>query len=55
MMAFDEGFVNIPSMPMTQILNSLGWDSVDLLKIDIEGAEDELLSVDNQWLKGLVF
>ena len=48
-----EAVVNIPTLSMTQILASVGWDSVDLLKIDIEGAEDELLSVDNQWLKGV--
>ena len=49
----DEGVLKVPSLTMTQILASVGWDSVDLLKIDIEGAEDELLSVDNQWLKGV--
>jgi FkbM family methyltransferase len=46
----DEGSVKVPSLTIAQILASVGWDSVDLLKIDIEGAEDELLSVDNQWL-----
>ena len=39
-------------LSMGQILNLLAG-TVDLLKIDIEGAEDELLSVDNQWLKGI--
>ena len=45
-----EAVVNVPTLSMNQILDSVAWTYVDLLKIDIEGAEDELLSVDNQWL-----
>tara|TARA_B100002051_G_C16647159_1_gene591869 strand:- start:131 stop:958 length:828 start_codon:yes stop_codon:yes gene_type:complete len=46
-----QAVVQVPTLSMDQLLSSAGWDSVDLLKIDIEGAEDELLSVDNQWLE----
>ena len=46
-----EAVVKVPTLSMDQLLGSVGWDSVDLLKIDIEGAEDELLSVDNDWLE----
>ena len=33
------------------VLSEVGWDHVDLLKIDIEGSEDELLSKNNSWLE----
>ena len=46
----DEGVIKVPSLAMPQIFASVGWDYVELLKIDIEGAEDELLSIENQWL-----
>jgi FkbM family methyltransferase len=32
------------------LLNGAGWGSVDLVKIDIEGAEDCLLAENNGWL-----
>jgi FkbM family methyltransferase len=41
--------VTVRTMP--DILAELQWDRVDLLKIDIEGSEDDLLSKDNGWLK----
>jgi FkbM family methyltransferase len=40
--------VTVQTLP--QLLSDLGWEDLDLLKIDIEGTEDELLSQDNQWL-----
>jgi len=33
-----------------EILSLSNWHEIDLLKIDIEGAEDELLSTNNEWL-----
>lgn len=40
--------VNVYTIP--SILSKLGWTQIDLLKIDIEGAEEELLSHNNDWL-----
>ena len=33
-----------------EILATLGWDNVDILKIDIEGYEKTLFRADNEWL-----
>ena len=41
--------VTVQTMP--DLLTALGWDHLDLLKIDIEGTEDELLSQNNDWLQ----
>jgi hypothetical protein len=35
---------------MPQILQRLGWRAVDLLKVDIEGAEESLFSESPHWL-----
>lgn len=43
--------VRVQVMTVPQILDAAGWPGVDLLKIDIEGAEDELLGSDNGWLE----
>lgn len=40
--------VEVKTIP--EIFNQVGWDYIDLLKIDIEGVEDELLSQNNDWL-----
>ncbi len=40
--------VNVRTIP--DVLSELGWTHIDLLKIDIEGAEEELLSKNNDWL-----
>jgi len=37
-------------MTVPGVMESHGWDSVDLVKIDIEGSEDELLAKNNDWL-----
>jgi FkbM family methyltransferase len=34
-----------------EILAHMGWDRVDLVKIDIEGTEHELLGQNNEWLR----
>jgi len=36
---------------MSEILERSGWDHVDLLKIDIEGSEEDLLGRNNEWLR----
>lgn len=45
-----EQTVPITVKTVPEILNQVGWDAVDLLKIDIEGTEDDLLAQHNQWL-----
>jgi FkbM family methyltransferase len=35
---------------LPEILATLGWDKVDLLKIDIEGQEKTLFRTDSEWL-----
>jgi FkbM family methyltransferase len=42
--------VNVMLTTVPEVLRALGWDQVDLLKIDIEGAEDDLLARHNAWL-----
>jgi len=41
----------IPGYPMTQLIDMGGFDSVDLVKVDIEGAEVELFRGDLSWLE----
>ena len=45
--------VEVAVKTVPEVLEALGWDTVDLLKIDIEGAEDALLTRSHDWL-GLV-
>jgi FkbM family methyltransferase len=40
--------VTVTTVP--EVMKEAGWDDIDLLKIDIEGAEEDLLAHDNQWL-----
>jgi FkbM family methyltransferase len=44
------GTLDVPCLTMSQVLERLNWPSVDLLKVDIEGAEESLFSHENQWL-----
>jgi FkbM family methyltransferase len=44
----DRTEVEVTTIPA--LLDEAGWDSVDLVKIDIEGSEDELLAINNGWL-----
>jgi FkbM family methyltransferase len=46
---------NIPAYSMNEILSRSGFRSVDLLKIDIEGAETQVLSGDTSWLEAVNF
>ena len=43
--------ISVEVRTIPDILDRAGWDRVDLLKIDIEGTEEELLSQNNQWLE----
>jgi FkbM family methyltransferase len=45
------GANTVPARSISSIMKKRGWDTVDLLKIDIEGAEYELFSHNtNEWL-----
>jgi FkbM family methyltransferase len=43
----------IPGLPITAIIRRSGFESVDLLKIDIEGAEVEVFRGDLSWLNAV--
>ncbi len=40
----------IPVLDLPAILDTAGWDHVDLVKCDIEGSEAELFAVAEQWI-----
>jgi len=40
----------VPAVPLDELFDELGWDTVDLVKIDIEGAEREVLSSAPRWI-----
>jgi FkbM family methyltransferase len=42
--------VQVDVVTVPEIMSDEGWDSIDFLKIDIEGSEDDLLSQENSWL-----
>jgi FkbM family methyltransferase len=42
--------LKVRQFAVPEILTALGWDDIDLLKIDIEGYEKVLLGEDNGWL-----
>lgn len=40
----------IPGMTIDQVLNYMGWDRCEILKLDIEGAEREVLNHSSSWI-----
>jgi len=42
--------VSVPAISVPQIMREMGWDTIDVLKIDIEGAEKDVLRRNNNWL-----
>jgi FkbM family methyltransferase len=46
-------FIQVEARRIPEILDELGWDVVDLLKMDIEGAEREVLANSGDWLHRL--
>jgi FkbM family methyltransferase len=42
--------VEVDVLTVGQLLARAGWDVVDLVKIDIEGMEEEILTKNNDWL-----
>lgn len=45
--------IPVPVMPVPQIMSEMGWDTIDVLKIDIEGAEKDVLRRNNSWLRNV--
>lgn len=45
------GTVEVATMSMPSLLAKLGWQDVDLLKLDIEGGEAALLAGSPEWLR----
>ncbi len=45
-----DGVVRVPQFSVPQIMERMGWDGIDVLKLDIEGAEKGLFGSDNSWL-----
>jgi hypothetical protein len=43
-------FVQVDARRVPQILDELGWEVLDLLKMDIEGAERDVLADAGDWL-----
>jgi FkbM family methyltransferase len=43
--------VEVETLTVEQVLSNACWDKVDLVKIDIEGTEEELLTENNSWLE----
>lgn len=44
------GDTGVPAVTVGGILDEVGWETVDLVKLDIEGAEREVLADADQWL-----
>jgi FkbM family methyltransferase len=44
------GTVQVKLNTVPEVLAAMHWDRIDLLKIDIEGAEESLLTQNNAWL-----
>ncbi len=47
--------VRVPVITVPQVMEKMGWTSIDLLKMDIEGGEKALLSGNNSWLAKVRF
>jgi len=45
------GSTEVRVVDVPEVLRAASWDRVDLVKIDIEGAEEELLARNNTWLE----
>jgi FkbM family methyltransferase len=45
-----QGSEVVPGLPIAEIIRTSGFDHVDLLKVDVEGAETPLFAGDRSWL-----
>ena len=41
---------SVQAVTINNLLTQLGWDQVDIIKVDIEGAEKELFSSNTEWI-----
>ena len=46
----DTQVVSVPLISVPYVLEQMGWDSIDVLKLDIEGAEKFVIRQNNEWL-----
>jgi FkbM family methyltransferase len=42
--------IRVPQFSVPQIMEQMGWDSIDVLKLDIEGAEKGMFGEHSSWL-----
>jgi FkbM family methyltransferase len=45
--------VAVLQISVPEIMDRMGWDNIDLVKIDIEGSEKDVLGRNNCWLRGV--
>lgn len=43
--------IEVACLTVAELLDRVGWDTVDLVKIDVEGAEEAILTRNNTWLE----
>jgi len=44
------GIVKVPQISMEHLMKDMGWEGIDVMKLDIEGAEKFLLTENQAWL-----
>lgn len=48
----EEGVISsMKTLTMHDVLEQMNWDAVDLVKVDIEGAEKELFETNTDWIR----
>jgi FkbM family methyltransferase len=45
----------VPATTVDELMSNLGWASLDLLKVDIEGAEQEVFKSSSEWINRVRF
>jgi FkbM family methyltransferase len=45
--------LNVPGITVPSLMDCMGWKTIDLLKIDIEGYESTLLGANCEWLEAV--
>jgi FkbM family methyltransferase len=49
------GVVRVPQVSVPEVMRQMGWGEIDLLKIDVQGAEKFVLGRNNSWLRSVRF
>lgn len=47
----NEHSVSVQVLTIPELMETIGWSDIDLVKIDIEGAEEMLLASESEWLR----